>query len=502
MNTLFTKNEEEANGIVAKVMGITFIAYTLVYILDLIGVFRVNHILMTAVYIVGSISLLVPSMMVKFGDITKARVKYINVTCAGLFLFFTTLTLTRHVVVIYTYPIAIASLYFSKKLNRYATIMTVVSVLMGQALAMGLGIETDHNFTSMQEMLVWGMIPRVIEIYCVASIFTMLCTRTESMLGSLMGADEQKRMFDEMKHLQEKNNELSGQLRNLVGQLVESTQISNATNQEIAAETEEMMRGTNENLEQVASMHEHLNHISDQMNLMGDRCGQLSNEAEQIKCLSEENKKTMDAATKSMESISENTKSSVVTIQRLGEKSKEIVGIIQTITAISAQTKLLALNATIEAARAGEQGKGFAVVAGEIQKLSTQTQSAVDDIETIIHEVVESTDQSVVNIEQSVPMIEQGLDYIMNASKSTHIITKSNEEMSEQINKLNQMSQEVVNSEKQLIEAMVLVHQNTNQNAKAVEQVTKATTESSKETENLVNMAEQVRMVARQLANE
>ena len=176
-------------------MGITFIAYTLVYILDLIGVFRVNPILMTAVYIVGSISLLVPSMMVKFGDITKAHVKYINVTCAGLFLFFTTFILTRHVVVIYTYPIAIASLYFSKKLNRYATIMTVVSVLMGQVLAMALGIETDHNFTSMQEMLVWGMIPRVIEIYCVASIFTMLCTRTESMLGSLMGADKQKRMF-------------------------------------------------------------------------------------------------------------------------------------------------------------------------------------------------------------------------------------------------------------------------------------------------------------------
>ena len=57
-------------------------------------------------------------------------------------------------------------------------------------------------------------------------------------------------------------------------------------------------------------------------------------------------------------------------ICRLGEESKEILGITRTISEISQQTNILALNATIEAARAGEHGKGFAVVAGKIQKLA------------------------------------------------------------------------------------------------------------------------------------
>ena len=57
---------------------------------------------------------------------------------------------------------------------------------------------------------------------------------------------------------------------------------------------------------------------------------------------------------------------------------EELAGIVTSISAIAAQTKLLALNATIEAARAGEAGRGFAVVAGEVKKLAGETRSATD----------------------------------------------------------------------------------------------------------------------------
>lgn len=78
----------------------------------------------------------------------------------------------------------------------------------------------------------------------------------------------------------------------------------------------------------------------------------------------------MDDATDSMEQIHRSTNECKKVISTLGEESKEIIGIVETITRISSQTNILALNATIEAARAGEHGKGFAVVAEEIQKHS------------------------------------------------------------------------------------------------------------------------------------
>jgi len=235
---------------------------------------------------------------------------------------------------------------------------------------------------------------------------------------------------------------------------------------------------------------------------LGEMSERLAKAAEQIRELSAGNQNTMDAATDRMLHISESAAECKKVIEILGEQSNEIIGIIQTITAISARTKLLALNATIEAARAGEHGKGFAVVAEEIQKLSEQTQVAVESIGTIVNEVVKSTEEAVVSMEQSSELTEQGLLQMKEAGASTHTITKANEAMTAQIDEVDRITKALLETEKQVAGGMEQVHQNTEVNLSAVEHVTDATKESRNGTESLVDMVHRIKNLAGQLAEE
>ena len=48
---ILNENEKQANVIVAKVMRITFYIFTLVYLLNVVGIFVINDVIMTGAYI-------------------------------------------------------------------------------------------------------------------------------------------------------------------------------------------------------------------------------------------------------------------------------------------------------------------------------------------------------------------------------------------------------------------------------------------------------------------
>lgn len=81
------------------------------------------------------------------------------------------------------------------------------------------------------------------------------------------------------------------------------------------------------------------------------------------------------------------------TVDKLGQHSEEVSGILEMIAGIAEQTNLLALNAAIEAARAGEQGRGFAVVADEVKKLAQRTKDATANVNKVMDGFTSSTQE-------------------------------------------------------------------------------------------------------------
>ncbi len=112
--------------------------------------------------------------------------------------------------------------------------------------------------------------------------------------------------------------------------------------------------------------------------------------------------------TKAMGTVSELNRSILKSgdkIEKLGNDSEKISGIINVIKSVAEQTNLLALNAAIEAARAGEQGRGFAVVADEVRTLAGKTQQYTSEIENIIDTLITSIKDTAIEVQGAVTLV-------------------------------------------------------------------------------------------------
>ncbi len=192
---IFIENEKQANHVAAKVMRVTLLIFTFIYILDLTGVFIVDLSIMTTAYVGSGILLLLPTLFVNVWKKDNPYIKYLNVAVAVLFTTLLSITLTFHVVVIYVYPIAIASLYFSKQLNMLATGLTVSGVSVGQLAAFYLSTLPDDNFPTLKYVLLFAILPRALVLIAIAAIFTMLSDRTTKLLKKLLNAETELKHF-------------------------------------------------------------------------------------------------------------------------------------------------------------------------------------------------------------------------------------------------------------------------------------------------------------------
>ena len=194
-NNILMKNEKHANRVVAKVMRITYFIFSIIYILDIVEIFTVDFTTMTVAYIGGSILLLVPTLLVNILKLEHRNIKYLNVIVTVIFTVLLCITLNYHVVLVYVYPIAIASLYFSKRLNIIATALTVVGVSAGQFAAFKLNTLPDDNFLELERALIFGLLPRALILIAIAAIFTMLSGRTTRLLSDLLKNEEKLRAY-------------------------------------------------------------------------------------------------------------------------------------------------------------------------------------------------------------------------------------------------------------------------------------------------------------------
>jgi methyl-accepting chemotaxis protein len=99
-------------------------------------------------------------------------------------------------------------------------------------------------------------------------------------------------------------------------------------------------------------------------------------------------------------------------VAELGERTRQIGSITQTVKDLADQSNMLALNAAIEAVRSGEHGKGFGVVAREIRTLADQSIHSTDRVREILEDISAAVQAAVASAQEGVKQVEAGAEQV------------------------------------------------------------------------------------------
>ncbi|QDQ02294.1 methyl-accepting chemotaxis protein [Lysinibacillus fusiformis] len=296
---------------------------------------------------------------------------------------------------------------------------------------------------------------------------------------------------DELGVLTSSFSQMIAQLRDLIGQVKQSSeqmasfsvelsasaeQTSEAS-EHIASVTLEVASGSDDQVRTITETSDVVNHMVQNVQTIARNSTNVSEAATQAKQLSIDGNDIIQNAVLQMNSIQKSIGSLSDVISGLGDRSAEIGGIVEVITSIATQTNLLALNAAIEAARAGGHGKGFAVVSKEVRKLAEESSASALRISELIIRIQGETNKAVDSMQSTTNEVKTGINNVNRAGESFEKIQHAINEVSVQIHEVSTSVEQMVAGADKMSKFMEQINGIAQSSAEGTQNISAATEE-------------------------
>ena len=308
-------------------------------------------------------------------------------------------------------------------------------------------------------------------------------------------------------------------MRTTINQLMKKT---SATAEQLAASSQELTASAHQSAqasEQVAqSVTNSAAAVAEQQQNVSDAMDAIQHAMGSIKALNEASvvvgekvdeaarqasygSTAIETAVDKILSVEKIVNQSAGTVDKLGQRSKEIGQIVEAISGIAEQTNLLALNAAIEAARAGEHGRGFAVVADEVRKLAEESQKAAQKIASLIGAIQQDTDDAVASMHEGSVAVKEGTKSVEELRTSFDNIGNASGQVTERTRSMENDIKSVSDDTNLIRTRSEKISENSNRVAGEMESVSAASEEQSASAGEIASASDALANLAQDLQN-
>lgn len=284
--------------------------------------------------------------------------------------------------------------------------------------------------------------------------------------------------------------------------LASTTEENAASVAEVARTVDEIAKGASEQASEAEKAAVLVGSMSDKFIKLGESSNEMLELSKEVSVVNNNGIKVVELLKERTRTNNTATERIVSSVEELANESRNIDGILDTISSIADQTNLLALNAAIEAARAGEAGRGFAVVADEIRKLAEQSGRSANEIKDIVMRIQNQSDSTVSVVGEVKERNKEQVQAVDDVNKAFDEISKSIDAIGIKIKDISNSVFEVSKDSKNTVAAIENISAVSEETAAASQQVSASMQQQTDSIEEVSRSADKLYELSTKLSSE
>ena len=171
----------------------------LVALLHITGVFKIAPLPLYLTTVISVFNFILPTLFYNILKIHSTKIRYFILAIVVIQSGLQYAALSYHTIIMLVFPLIMACLYNEKKYVIYTAILTLPMLVISHLAAFYLKIVPDEPLITLKGTILYGIVPRTIEIFAVVILCYTISDRIEKLVNTL--ASKNRELYEDQENL-------------------------------------------------------------------------------------------------------------------------------------------------------------------------------------------------------------------------------------------------------------------------------------------------------------